>query len=73
VEVGPQSIVQEQPKPVPESKFLKGKELHQPLNSGEEFLQELFEDGPISNIIPQHSRLRTRIMMKQKGKEPIKE
>jgi hypothetical protein len=43
------------------------------VRSGEVFLQELFEEGPISNIIPQRSRSRTRIVMKQKGKAPIKE
>jgi hypothetical protein len=43
------------------------KELKQPMNSGEAFLQELFEEGPISNIIPQCPRSRTKTMMKQKG------
>jgi hypothetical protein len=47
------------------------KELHQPMSSGEAFLQKLFENGPISNIILQRPRSRTRIMMKQKGKTHV--
>jgi hypothetical protein len=43
------------------------------MNSGKVFIQELFEEGPISNIIPQRSRLETRTIMKQKGKAPVKE
>jgi hypothetical protein len=42
------------------------------VSSGEEFLQELFEEGPVSNIILQHPRSRTRTMMKQKGKAHVK-
>jgi hypothetical protein len=41
------------------------------VSNGKIFFQKLFEDGPISSIIPQHPRSRTRIMMKQKGKTPI--
>jgi hypothetical protein len=40
------------------------KELQQPLNNGEVFLQKLFEKGPISSIIPQRPRSGTRTMMK---------
>jgi hypothetical protein len=43
------------------------------VSSGEEFLRELFEEGPVSNIILQHPRSRTRTMMKQKGKAHVKE
>ncbi len=43
------------------------------MNSGEVFLQEFFEEGPISNIILYLLRSWTRTMMKQKGKMPIKE
>jgi hypothetical protein len=43
------------------------------VSSGEIFLQKLFEEGPISNIILQCPRSRTRTMMKQKGKAPIEE
>ncbi len=42
--------------------------MQQPVNSGEVFLQELLEEGPISNIIPQRPRSGTRTMMKRKGK-----
>jgi len=44
------------------------KELQQPMNSGEEFLQKFFKEGPICNIILQHPRLKTKTMMKHKGK-----
>jgi hypothetical protein len=36
----------------------------QHVNIGEAFLQDFFEEGPISNIIPQCPRLGTRTMMK---------
>jgi hypothetical protein len=41
------------------------------MNNGEVILQEFFEEGPSSNIIPQCPRLGTRTMMKRKGKVPI--
>jgi hypothetical protein len=41
------------------------------MSNGKAFFEELFEEGPISNIIPQRPRSGTRIMMKQKGKTPI--
>jgi hypothetical protein len=41
------------------------------MSSGKAFLEELFEEGPISSIIPQRPRSGTRTMMKQKGKMPI--
>jgi hypothetical protein len=43
------------------------------MNNGKVFLQELFEEGPISNIIPQHPRSGIRTMMKQKGKAFVEE
>jgi hypothetical protein len=46
---------------------MEEKELQQPMSSGEVFLQ-VFEEGPISNNIPQGPRLGTIIMMKRKGK-----
>ncbi len=49
---------------------MEEKKLQQPMNNGEAFL---FEEGPISSIIPQHPISGTRTMMKQKGKVPIKE
>jgi hypothetical protein len=52
---------------------VEGKELHQPMSSGEAFLQELFEDDTISNIIPQRPRSGTRTMMKQRGKTHLQE
>ncbi len=64
VEVGPQPVTQEQPQPVPKSRPVEEKKLQQPMNSGKVFLQELFEEGPISNIIPRRTRLETRTMMK---------
>jgi hypothetical protein len=42
------------------------------MSSGEKFIQELFEERPISNIIPQRLKSETRTMIKQKGKAPIK-
>jgi hypothetical protein len=41
------------------------------VSNGEEFLQELFKEGPICSIIPQCSRSRMKAMMKRKGKVPI--
>jgi hypothetical protein len=49
------------------------KKLQQPVSSGKGFLQELFEERPISNIILQHPRSETRTMMKQKGKAFVEE
>jgi hypothetical protein len=43
------------------------------MNSGKIFFQELFEEGPIFNIIPQRSRLGTRTIMKPKGKALVEE
>jgi hypothetical protein len=43
------------------------------VNNGEAFLQELFEKGPNSNIIPKRPKLGTRTMMKQKGKVHVEE
>jgi hypothetical protein len=54
-------------------KPLEEKKLQQLMSSGNAFLQELFEKRPISNIIPQRPRSRTRTMMKQKGKAPVEE
>jgi hypothetical protein len=42
------------------------------MSGGEEFFQELFEERHVSNIIPQRPRLKTRTMMKQTCKAPIK-
>jgi len=64
VEVGPQLVVWEQPQPVLESILVEKKELKQPISSGKVFLQEVFKKGPISNIILQCPRSRTRTMMK---------
>jgi hypothetical protein len=47
---------------------MEKKELQQPVNNGKVFLQEFFEEGPISSIIPQHPRSGIRTMMKRKGK-----
>ncbi len=52
---------------------MEEKELQQPMKCGEASLQELFQKGPISNIIPQCPRSRTRTMMKQKGKVHVEE
>jgi hypothetical protein len=43
------------------------KELKQPVSNGEAFIQELFEEGPISNIILECPKSGTKTMMKQKG------
>jgi hypothetical protein len=43
------------------------------MSNGEKFIQELFEERPISIIIPQCPKLKTRTMMKQKGKAPVEE
>jgi hypothetical protein len=43
-------------------------ELQQLVSSGEEFFQELFEERPACNIIPQRLKSITKTMMKQKGK-----
>ncbi len=43
------------------------------MSSGEEFLQELFEERPVSNIILQCPKSETKTMMKRKGKAPIEE
>jgi hypothetical protein len=43
------------------------------VSSGEEFLQELFEERLVSSIIFQHPRSGTRTMMKQKSKALIEE
>jgi hypothetical protein len=48
------------------------KELQQFMSSEKTFLQELFEEGPISNTISQCPRSRIRTMMKRKGKALIK-
>ncbi len=52
---------------------MEEKELQQPMNSGEKFLQIFFKEGPICNIILQHPRLKTKTVMKRKGKAPIEE
>ncbi len=52
VEVRPQFVVEEQPQPVIESRLVEEKELQQLVKIEEVFFQELFEEGPISNIIP---------------------
>ncbi len=48
-----QQLVEEQPWLVLASKLVEEKKLWQPLNNGEEFLQELFEEGLVPSIIPQ--------------------
>jgi hypothetical protein len=52
---------------------MEEKELQQPVSSGNAFLHELFKEGLDSSIIPQRPRSRTRTIMKQKGKVPVKE
>ncbi len=42
-------------------------------DNGEEFLQELFEEELICNIIPQRPRSRTKAMMKRKNKAHAEE
>jgi len=37
-------------------------------DSGEEFIQELFEEKLVCSVIPQCLRSRTKTMMKRKGK-----
>jgi hypothetical protein len=68
-----QPVVEEQPQLVLVPKHVEEKELQQPMRSGEAFLQELFKKGPISNIIFQRPRLRTRTIMKQKGKVHVED
>ncbi len=46
---------------------MEEKELQQPVNNGQVFFWEFFEEGPISNIILQCPRLGTRTMMKWNG------
>jgi hypothetical protein len=43
---------------------MEEKKLWQLMNSGKVFLQEFFEKGPISSIIPRRPRSGTRTMMK---------
>jgi len=59
-----QPIVEEQPRLILVPRPVEGKELQQLLSNGEAFLQELFEEGHVSNIIPWCLRLGTRTMMK---------
>lgn len=76
VEVISQPTVEEQPQLTPESNPLEEKtKLQQPMSrdNGEEFLQELFEEASICNIIPQSLQSRMKVMMKRKGKAPTKE
>jgi hypothetical protein len=67
-----QHVVEEQTKQVSAPKLVE-EELHQPMSNGEEFLQELFKEGFVCRIIPQHLKSRTKTMMECKGKTPIKE
>ncbi len=70
VENLPQPVVEEQPKQVPTPRPVEEEELLQPMNkdSGEEFLQELFEEKHVYSVIIQCQRSRTKVMMKQKVK-----
>jgi hypothetical protein len=43
------------------------------MSNGEEFFKYLFEEKIVYNIILQHPRLKTKTMMKQKGKASTKE
>jgi hypothetical protein len=38
------------------------------IDNGEEFFQELFEEKLVYSVIPQRPRLKTKTMMKKKGK-----
>ncbi len=67
-----QLVVYEQPQPIPTLRPMEEKKLQQLVSSGEVFFQELFEERPISSIIPQRLKSRTRTMMKQKGKTLVK-
>lgn len=58
-----QPIIQEQRQLLPTSRHVEEKELQQPMNNGEVFFQICFE-GPISSIILQRPRSRTRTMLK---------
>jgi hypothetical protein len=40
-------------------------------DSKEEFLQEFFGEEHVCSVIPQHPRLRTKTLIKRKGKVPI--
>ncbi len=68
-----QPIVEEQPQPILALRLVEEKKLQQHVTSGEEFLQEFFEERHVSNIILQHPRSKTKTMVKQKGKAPIEE
>jgi hypothetical protein len=47
-----QPIVEEQPQLVPTSRPMQEKKLQQLVSNGKKFLQELFEERLVSNIIP---------------------
>jgi hypothetical protein len=51
-----QPIVEEQIKQVFTSRHVEEKKLQQPVNSGEKFFQEIFEERHVSNFILQHPR-----------------
>ncbi len=52
---------------------MKEKKLQQLVSNGDVFIQEIFEEGPISSIVFQHPRSWTRTMMKQKNKAFVEE
>jgi hypothetical protein len=57
-----QPIVEEQPQPILALRLVEEKKL-QHVTSGEEFLQEFFEERHVSNIILQHPRSKTKTMV----------
>ncbi len=73
MDIGPQLVVEEQLQLVSASRPVEENKLQQPMSNGEEFFQELFEERPISSIIPRCPRLETRTMMKQKVKALVEE
>jgi primosomal protein N'' len=52
VEIRQQLVVEKKLQLVPASKLVEKKKLQQPVSIGEEFIEELFEKRPVSNIIP---------------------
>jgi hypothetical protein len=66
VEILSQLVIEEQLEQAPKPRFMEEVKLQQLANkdSGEEFIQKVFEEEPICNVIPQCPRSRTKTMMK---------
>jgi hypothetical protein len=56
VEIRFQHVVKKQPQLVHVPRPMEEKELQQLMSRGKSFIQKLFEEGPISSIIPQRPR-----------------